>query len=265
MTFNFIYEFNPKSMSSWIRICNKTPRFPYIFVIDIFCFLFYVRRYLSIKSPTISFIFSLFACSFFDNYLDFLIGSKFSIFEHPWKGGIIIAIWFLFNFSSFDLFYRLCSFFSPLIHLMSGFTFGRNLSEAVDSTINFYPSSPFTIFFISAIISGGKYFLLSIMSLHHSSQPENLNNHSFLIIPIILELCIGISCYYWLTDLGHFFSIFWFDKEEMRLYVILFMSFARLINSLIPKSIWDKICNFFNTVFSSILPYHGSDPYKNFQ
>jgi hypothetical protein len=97
--------------------------------------------------------------------------------------------------------------------LVGGFLVARDLTAATNLANTMYSTASFPVVFIAAAAGAGRHVLLNIYT-----QLSRLLARS--AGPIIFGAMIGALAYYWLTDYGHIWMRFWFDREHAQLGVI---------------------------------------------
>ena len=243
-------EFDPKKLSTWIDLINFIPRFPIIFIIDCITVCFLIRLKLKISVPLISFTFTLLLSTMSDNLTSFGNNRKPAVFEHPFLIPIFSIIWFLFNYFPFDLIFKIFKLFFSILSLLIGFLSGRDVCHGIDVGINLFPSSTFSAFLFGIFFSFLKFYIIFIFSKIIKQKFEN-------IFVILFEIILNGSLYYWFTDLGHISYTLWFDKEEMRLVVLIFSSILAFLRHFIKESFYNYFGNLISKFFSYFIPYYG--------
>ena len=244
-------EINLKSIETWVKIIN-IPRFPTLHIVDSVSTCFLLRKYVKFHHPLISLVFTLLLTTFTENFFHILHSRKMAVFEHPYLAIFTFAVWVLFNFSPLDVVFHISKLISPIIYLFSGFIIGRDLTVGIDFAVDFFPTNTVLIIGFGIFVVLSKYLLISFYGkfIYHPFPS---------LMPIIFEIIIGASIYYWLTDLGHFSNSLWFDKEEMRLVVVSITSILNLIFSFFSNSFFEKIYNIFGYILFSLIPYQGNN------
>lgn len=243
-------DFNPQRISSWIELVNMTPRFPFVVVLSCICVNFVIRRYFKFSHPWISMMVVIFLSTLPDNYVSILNNRKLAVFEHPLMALVAFAIWAVFNFFPGDLLFKCMSYVWPIFNLIEGFVLGRDLTHGIDLAMNYFPTSSFAVLATGVAVAGLKFVLMALYA-HKVGGFKST-------VPYFLEISIGACAYYYLTDLGHFSNYLWFDKEEMRLYVIIGVTLFNFLFGFVPNQVWISIIDGLDGIIEKLHIYHGN-------
>lgn len=252
LNFNIDFEdFDYKKLISWERLLNDTPRFPILCIADCILCCYLIRSQLKIRRPLVSFVFALALCTMADNAEAFLNRRKLAIFTNPYFIPFITVVWILYNYTPFDLLYKITRLLSPFIAIIAGFIAGRDITHGIDLAVNIFPKDLLSTLATGILFAAAKYLAISVFG--RLTKQNSYRSAG----PILFGILIGANAYYWFTDLGHFSNTYWYDKEQMKLFVSGLLSLFGLLHFLIPdrffSSIWDGI----EYVFGLFVPYYG--------
>lgn len=246
-----IEEFIPSNINSWIKLINQIPRIPYLLIIEILCSCFFIRSSLMFATPIFSLICSLIICSMTENLSSQLKSRKFAIFENYLIAPFTLIAWQLINYFPFDLFYKLLNCLSFLVYMLNGFIIGHDITLGIDEAIYMYPESSIYAILYGIAFGAARHIAIYVIGRFLGQKTPSAG-------PVIFQSCLGALAYYYFTDLGHISYSFWYDKETMRLVVIVAMSFFGLINRFTPAKYFTKLCELIEKAVFYIIPYYGS-------
>nr|AGM32206.1 hypothetical protein [Coptotermes formosanus] len=250
---HYFTSFKFTSRHSYVELFCRIERFPILFVFDCVSICFFIRQHLKIKNFGKSLLLSLFLSSFPDNFLSFAIGRKPLLFEDKLMVPYFFAVWFLLNYFPFDLIFKLISLFKYFIFFIFGFSQTFNITRCLDKSVEIYP-----VDLVYELIFGLVVGIFPIFGIYIYSRIEKSNNfHLNLSFSFFIPLFIS-NFYFWFTDLGHISTTFWFDKEEMRLFLVLVNGFIWLFYGIFQGRFFSIFSNFVSFVISNSVPYYGS-------
>lgn len=249
-----IEEFQPSNINTWIKLINQIPRIPYLLIVEIFCSCFLIRSLLNFRKPIFSLICSLIICSMTENLSSVLRNRKLAIFENYLISPFTLIAWQLINYFPFDLVYKLFHSLSLLIYIFNGFMIGHDITLGIDEAIYMYPESSIYAILFGIAFGASRHIAIYIFG---RALGQNVPSAG----PIIFESSLGALAYYYLTDLGHISYSFWYDKELMRLVVIISMSVFGLINFFVPGEYFTKLYDIVEKCVFFFIPYYGSKWY----
>lgn len=246
-----IDDFEPDQLNTWIKLINKIPRIPFLLIIEIACTCFLVKLLIKFNQPIFSFVISLIIASMTENLSSILQNRKYAIFENNLIAPFTLIAWILFNCFPFDLVFKFTKILGFLFYILDGFVIGHNLTLGIDQAIYMFPESSVYAIIFGILFGSARHILIYIVSRIKQQNAPSAG-------PMIFETSICALSYYYLTDLGHISYSFWFDKEEMRLYIIIAMSVFGLINYLVPPRFFTKCYDCLESIVFWIIPYYGS-------
>ncbi|OHT03472.1 hypothetical protein TRFO_06735 [Tritrichomonas foetus] len=252
-----IEEFQPTDIAMWIKLVNKFPHMPYLFLIECVCACYFIRSFVKIHKPIFSLLFTLFVVSLTDNLSSIMRNRKLAVFENYLIAPFTLFFWILYNYFPFDLIYKLSKCISMLIFMLSGFVIGHNLTRGIDEAINLYPTSAVMVILTGILYGSCRHISIYVFarSTHQESRSAG---------PVIFGTTLGALSYYYFTDLGHISYNFWFDKEEMRFVVITSLTFIGIVHFILPDWVFAKVFSGVGKVIAYFVPYYGSTwiPYR---
>lgn len=239
-----------QKLQEFVQFIDNLPRIPLLYILDCIICCRIVRRYLSIPSPLISFVFTLFITTVTDNIESYFTSSDFVLFSDCRFFFIFFIIWVLFNFSPYDFVYNLSNILSPAISLFTGLINAKYLSVGIELLLANH-NNIVEAFFGGVLISFSKY--LSIYTF------SRLIKHKMRSIYIILfELSVGGVIYIFMTDITNYNTIFVLKRSDARVLIIILFSIFEIVRNYVKDqffgSIWSMICY----VVSLIIPYYGA-------
>lgn len=102
----------------------------------------------------------------------------------------------------------------------------------------------------STLIGTGKYILNSMIGCILKQDVRSFG-------PILFELFLTSSLYYWMTDYGKKFSIITFNRTIIRNVAIVMMSLMGLIRFFIKDKYYSKGWEQFEKLGGFFIPYYG--------
>lgn len=204
-----------------------------------------------IKNPLIAFLTTIFVATFPNSYFSILNGRKLTIFESNALIPIVAATFLMFNFSPFDIIFRVFWFLSPLLAFVDGYLVSCTMISGIDMATRLYPHNWILVLVIGVTVSSGKYILVYVIGKIIKSERKARSPG-----PVIFIASLGALAYYWLTDLGHISSHFCFGKEEMRFYVVVVVSLLMFIRLCVSDLVFTKIWNMVGEI-GWLIPYYG--------
>ena len=245
----FMQDFDLRSLDSWIAFFNFLPRFPILFVFDCCSCCYLIRVQLKFRNPLFSLFLTIVMATITDNLFSLVEGRQYALFYDDRLLPIVIGVWALFNFSPFDITYKIADMCSLLIAIFRGYVSARDLTKAVDILSKRYTSWIFVVIF-SVLFVASKYM---IRSLFGKIMKQDVRSFG----PIIFELACGAVFYYACTEMGQLCRQLCFEREKARLAVIVLLSMASFIRVCVSdkyySAVWDKV----EGLGALVIPYYG--------
>lgn len=173
---------------------------------------YFVRCSIKITKPILSLSYLLFVSTISSNIISYLSSERMELFESPLCVSSIIVSWALYNFSPSDIVFRATKSLHLLVELYYAFRDAITLCVAIDKASYFTPNNA-PIIIILSITSVMLTHLSNALLCTYLEQP-----FSSPIPKLLITLVCALS-YYYITDYGHISNLFWFDKEDAKLYI----------------------------------------------
>ena len=246
-----IEDFDYQNLNCWIKLINQFPRIPFIFIFECILSCYFIRLFVRIKKPIFSLLLTIFVASMTENLSSLFKNRKLAIFENYLLLPFILFFWILYNFFPFDLVFKLSKLMSLLFYVLNGFVVGQNITLGIDEAIYMFPKSTFPVLLTGIFYGAAKNIIIYIFARVTNQKTRSAG-------PVIFGCSLGALIYYYLTDLGHISDSMWFDKEQMRLIVIITMSVLGIFHFLIPDWLFTECYNGFGKFVDFFIPYYGS-------
>lgn len=247
----WIPAFDPKEVSSWVGLVNNIKIVPDLYIIEAISSCLLIRKSMVIKNPLIAFLIAIVVGTFSENYFSTLNGTKMAVFESNALVPIVGVIFVMFNFSPFDIIFRIFWFLSPLLALVDGYLIGRAMTYGIDMATSFYQSNWILVIVIGVIAASSKYILVYVIAKIIKSERKARSPG-----PVIFITAVAALAYYWFTDLGHLSNRLLCDREEMRFYLVVMISFLMFIRLCVSDLFFTKLWNMVGEI-GWLIPYYG--------
>jgi len=127
-----------QSLAFWISLIDHVPRVPFMAVAHSISACFLVRRSASIRCPPVSFVLGLVVATFAANLQSLLAGGVIAVFGVPFLAPASAISWVAFNFSPFDVVFKLAGLLAPALGAADGCLAARDLMAGVDLAMPLY-------------------------------------------------------------------------------------------------------------------------------
>ncbi|KAH0787081.1 hypothetical protein GPJ56_009079 [Histomonas meleagridis] len=226
----------PTTSHGWIGVMHTIPKLPYVFYLERLKTCFFIRESFPIKRPIYSLLLyviieMMHICIFSairqvqQNFIENL-----SIFP------VLLLSWVLLNLTPFDLVYKIMRKLSFFICISNGFIDAYLLANAIDVAQKHFTDLTVVIV-ISVFFITAKHILVAIIS-------DLTNKGSILIGPKLTRNVIGALIYCGLTEYSTSIP-FNFDKDLVRLYMVIGFMVFELLGFIVKDEEWKIIGKFF--------------------
>lgn len=247
-------EFQPQDFKSWVKVIGEISYELILYTINVLASCYFIRQYIPIRSKIVSFVLSLFFSTMHLNLQAVLSNLHLPVLEQQDLIILFLPIWILFNFTPFDIIFKIFRLFRPILGFFGGYVIGQAVVNFTDTADSKYPADFFLISITVIGCSMAQYFL--VLLYFKATKPKEAK--CFNIFIILFEVFVAFNAYYWLTDLGHISNTLWFDKKDVKFCVQIAVGVLEFFRYLIPEFVYVAIYKFFESIVAFFIPYYGN-------
>ena len=189
---------------------------------------YFVRCAIKIRKPILSILYLLFVSTTSSNVISVLKGQRLEIFEMNMNIPVIIISWILYNFFPSDGFFKATKVMHPFFEVYYAFRDAIILCVVIDTASYLYPRNIILVFVTSFLAVLLVHIVNALLCTYLKQHVANIGPKMFITV-------INAIAYYIFTDYAHISNRFWFDKEDMKIYIICISETFVLIRLLIKN------------------------------
>ncbi|OHS96287.1 hypothetical protein TRFO_37560 [Tritrichomonas foetus] len=237
------------SFNSSINFINSLPRFPILYIIDSATCCYLVRSSLKIRNPLYSLVLSLLMVTTPDSISSYFTTNRVALLSDQYLAPIHLLIWLLFNFSPYDIIYRVSRSISPVLSFFAGLNAGRETTLGVDIAQDRYNFWVYKIVF-AVLFASAKAIEISFIGRCMLQKVRSPG-------PALFEATLAAMFYYWITQSGSFFPSVVLPLETAKFITIMLSSILNVLRHYVRDEYYSRMWSTFENVFGSFIPYYG--------
>lgn len=210
------------------------------------CFL--VRRQLAIQKPIHSLLTSLAISLFAPMVLGLLLSPTTPLSVPSSLILYFVPTWILFNYSPFDIIFRILRCFSAILSIISGYWAGSSVRRVVQASQLHWESPAFPI--VLGIVAGaGRYVILNTVGQTLAQKTRSAG-------PVIFGATCAALAFNFILQPGD--AWYQFDIPEAADLGVWAFALAAFLHWCIPDKAFTAVWNAIGAVAGFLIPYYGS-------